>query len=78
MSDVGQQVDWTVSAASGSGIDLVPATGVLAVAGEAKSTQPLEVEVPPSTPAGEYAVTFALQSSAGTVLPDVVAEVDVS
>jgi hypothetical protein len=78
MSDVAQQIDWTASAASGSGIDMPSATGVLAVPSEAKSTQTVEVDIPPSTPEGEYAVTFALQSSTGTVLPDLVAEVDVS
>ena len=77
MSGAGQQIDWTDSAPTGSGIAVGPPTGSLTVPSEAKATQPVTIQVPSTTTAGEYPVTFQLQTTSGTALPDVVADVDV-
>jgi hypothetical protein len=63
---------------AGSDLAPGPTTGTLAVASEARSTQPVGIEVPSTTAPGDHAVTFSLETSTGTVLPDVVAEVDVT
>jgi predicted alpha-1,2-mannosidase len=73
-----EQIDWTASVPAGSGLEPGTATGVLSVAGEAKTTQTITVQVPAGTAAGNYLVTFSLETASGTALPDLVAEVDVS
>jgi predicted alpha-1,2-mannosidase len=77
-SGVAQQVNWTATASSGSGLVLPLGTGSVAVASEASVTQGVEVDIPPTTAAGQYLVTFALTSGTGVALPAVVAPVDVS
>jgi putative alpha-1,2-mannosidase len=78
MSDAGQQVGWTTSAPSGSGIEMGPTTGTITVQSEANATQSVEIQVPSSVADGQYIVTFVLRTAAGTALPDVVAMVDVT
>jgi hypothetical protein len=77
MSGAGQQIDWTGSAPTGSGIAVGPPTGSLTVSSEAKSTEPVTIQVPSTTTVGEYPVTFQLQTTSGTALPDVVVDIDV-
>jgi predicted alpha-1,2-mannosidase len=77
MSSAGQQVDWTGSAPTGSGIAVGSSTGSLAVSSEAKATQPVTIQVPSTTTVGQYSVTFQLQTTSGTALPAVVVVVDV-
>jgi predicted alpha-1,2-mannosidase len=78
MSGAGQQVTWTASATAGSGIDVGPPTGTITVPSEAKDTQSVELQVPSGTAQGQYLVVFALRSTTGATLPDVVAEIDVT
>jgi putative alpha-1,2-mannosidase len=78
MSDAAQQIDWTASASSGSGLEVGTTTGTLQVQSEAKATQSVVVQVPSITADGQYPVTIALQAATGATLPDVVAEVEVT
>jgi hypothetical protein len=78
LSPVSQTITWTASAPSGSGITMTAAAGTITVSSEAKATQTVDVRVPPGTPDGQYMVTFTLKTAAGTALPEVVAEVDVT
>lgn len=78
MSGATQQVDWTSGAPSSSGVEVAPTSGAITVQSEANVTQSVEIEVPSGTAGGQYMVTFTLRTSAGTVLPDVVLEVDVT
>jgi hypothetical protein len=55
-----------------------PPSGTISVQDGAKNTQSVEIQVPSATPDGQYLVTVALRTAAGTTLPDVVAEVDVT
>jgi predicted alpha-1,2-mannosidase len=78
MSSATQLIDWTLSAPSGGGLPVGPETGTLTVSAGTKNTQSVAIPVPADTAAGTYLVTLALETSTGTVLPDVVAEVDVT
>ncbi|HXQ43785.1 MAG TPA: GH92 family glycosyl hydrolase [Acidimicrobiales bacterium] len=78
MSTSSQQMNWTASATSGSGIVIGPTTGTVTVPTEAKGTQPVAIQVPPGTAEGRYLVVFGLRSTTGVALPDVVAEIDVT
>ena len=79
MSRSSQKISWIASASSGSGIEVAPATGTITVQSESRATQSVEIQVPPSTPDGDYTVSFAMHSKKkGVALPDVVAEVDVT
>jgi predicted alpha-1,2-mannosidase len=78
MSAGNQQIGWTASSPSGSGIAVEPPSGTISVQDGAKNTQSVEIQVPSATPDGQYLVTVALRTAAGTTLPDVVAEVDVT
>ncbi|MDA8357963.1 MAG: GH92 family glycosyl hydrolase [Actinomycetota bacterium] len=75
MSQGSQRVTWR--ATSESGVAVEPASGVLTVRSESKSAVPIALHVPQSASAGTYTVTFALHATHGTVLPDVVTEVEV-
>ncbi len=77
MSGTGQQVRWSASAASGSGMTMTPDTGVLTVSSEAKATETMDVHVPAGLADGQYSVTVALRA-AGISLPAVVAVIDVA
>ena len=73
-----QQIGWTASAESGSGIQVLPAGGTIAVEPESRATVPVAIHVASSTATGQYMVRFALRTQAGTMLPDVVVELDVT
>jgi predicted alpha-1,2-mannosidase len=77
MSRKTQQISWTVSESSNSGIAVTPANGTFIVHTEAKASQPVEIEVASNATEGQYVVTFSLRTNTGKVLPAVVAEVDV-
>ena len=77
MSDVTRRVSWSATSASRSGIAIEPSDGTLTVRSESKSTEPIIVHVPATTPAGTYTVTFDLRAASGTALPDVVTEIEV-
>jgi predicted alpha-1,2-mannosidase len=77
MSSTSQQIDWTVSAQSGSGIVVAPSTGTMTVPSEVKVTQSVKVEVPSDLADGQYTVTFALTTQTGVSLPALVAVIDV-
>jgi predicted alpha-1,2-mannosidase len=78
MSHTSQQVDWTASVPSGSGIELGQASGSLTAQSETKATVPVQVQVLSGTAKGQYMVTFALTTTTGAALPAVVAEVRVT
>lgn len=78
MSAGPEHVTWTATPSSGSGLQVTPAGGTLTAGPEARTTTPVQVSVPASTPDGRYSVTFSLRTSDGTALPAVVAEVDVA
>jgi predicted alpha-1,2-mannosidase len=78
MSSANQDITWSASPTSGSGITLGSSTGTISVANEAKATQAIKVNVPSTTPDGDYQVTFSLRTATGTTLPSVVEEVAVA
>jgi predicted alpha-1,2-mannosidase len=78
MSSAKQDITWSASATSGSGITVGPSSGTISVAKEAQATQAIDVSVPSTTPDGDYQVTFSMRSATGTALPNVVEEVDVA
>jgi predicted alpha-1,2-mannosidase len=73
-----QPITWTASAPAGSGVTVAAGGGTLTVAGEAKVTQPLQIQVAPGTAAGQYLVTVTLVTASDQSLPSVVVEVDVT
>ena len=77
MSQGTQHISWSATSESGSGIAVEPAAGTLMVKSEAKSSEPIHLQVPATTPERTYTVTFALHATNGTALPDVVTEVEV-
>lgn len=77
MSKGSQHIRWGATSEPGSGIAVEPAAGTLTVKSESKSTEPIHLQVPATTPAGTYTVTFALHTANGTALPNVVTEVEV-
>ena len=72
-----ENVSWSASAATSTGITTTPASGVLAVPGEAKATGSVDVHVPAGLADGQYAVTVTL-TVGGMALPAVVAVIDVA
>jgi len=78
MTATADQVTWAASTPAGSGVTVAPGGATLAVTGEAKVTQPLEIQVAPDTAAGQYLVTVSLVTASHQSLPDVVVEVDVT
>lgn len=78
MSTGTQDVSWTATATTGSGLVMGPASGTITVGSEAKATQAVSVAAPAGTAEGQYLVTFHLRTATGTRLPDVVAQVGVA
>jgi predicted alpha-1,2-mannosidase len=78
MSSANQDISWSASATSGSGITVGPSNGTISVSKEGKATQAIDVNVPSTTPDGDYQVTFSMRSATGTPLPSVVEQVDVT
>lgn len=79
MSSASQDITWIASATSDSGITVGPSNnGTISVSKEGKATQAIDVNVPSTTPVGDYQVTFSMRSATGTPLPSVVEQVDVT
>jgi hypothetical protein len=78
LQDTAQTVNWTASASTGSGLQVGPTSGSIAVGKEKQAGQQVQVTVPADTPDGNYQVTFHLTSQTGTPLPNVVEDIGVA
>jgi predicted alpha-1,2-mannosidase len=79
MEDSAQQVSWTASSTSGSGITVQPSGGgTFRLPAEKKETQQVQISVPSTTSDGVYSIAFQLQSGSGAELPTVTEVVSVA
>jgi predicted alpha-1,2-mannosidase len=78
LDSAGQDLSWTDSTASGSGITIGPSSGHLKVSAEGKATVSVEIHVPVGTAKGIYPVSFKITGTSGEKLRAVVDEVTVT
>jgi predicted alpha-1,2-mannosidase len=77
-SRTGQRIEWTATTPSGSGLEVDPSSGTLAVGPGTKSTHTVTVTASPGAAGHQYPVVVKMHVVGGTALPDVVAQFDVS
>jgi putative alpha-1,2-mannosidase len=74
----GQRIDWTATTPSGSGLEVEPSSGTLAVGPGTKSTHSVTVTASPGASGHQYPIVVKMHVAGGPALPDVVAPFDVS
>jgi hypothetical protein len=74
----GQRIHWTATTPSGSGLEVEPSSGTITVAPETRSMRTVMLAASSGATSHQYPVVITLQVVGGPVLPDVVAQGDVS
>jgi hypothetical protein len=72
-----QQVTWTASVPSGSGLQVSPSSGSFTVAAGSQDDTAVQLQVPSDASSSQYTVTFRLTTAAGVTLPPVIVGVQV-
>jgi len=74
-----QDVTWTASVPSGSGITVTPSSGgTFSLAAEGKGTQNVQITLSSSTPEGVYLLELQMENGSGAQLPTVTEEISVT